>query len=126
MIANDIRKIIESRKRLDTHDAFRTEECWNAEIQTLTADIKNTLHFFESECSDDELFWLSEVFEKVSKILQSKDFANILRKRLSKITRESYAQSILSDEFMKQNISYEDFVDVISMEIDFAEGVLET
>ena len=124
MIANDIHRIIEKRTRLDSHDAYGTKECWNEEMQVLTNNIEDTLCFFEYECSIEDFFWLSEVFSDVSEVLQSKDFIDILRKRLSKVTRESYIQGNLDDEFMVQNISYSDYVDAIIMEIDYAEGAL--
>lgn len=124
MIAKDIHKILEKRVRLDSHDSFGTEECWKAEIQLLTDNINNTLYFFEYECSDEDFFWLSEVFEKVSKSLKSKAFVEILKKRLANVTRDGYTPSKLDDEFIVQNISYDDYVDTIALEIEFAEGAL--
>lgn len=124
MIADDIHKLLEARIKLDSHDANETEECWNAEVKVLTDDLQKTLHFFEFECSDEELFWLSEVFTSVSKILQSTDFINVLKRRLAMVTSDSYSQSNYNDDFINNNITYDDYVETITMEIDFAEGAL--
>lgn len=124
MLAKSIHKIIEKRARLDSHDSYGTEECWNAEIQMLTDDLNNTLNFFEYECSDIDFFWLSEVFERVSKIFQNKVFVDVLRKRLSNVHREEYINNTLNDEFISNNISYDDYIDTVTMEIEFAEGAL--
>lgn len=124
MISDDIRRIVQKRVKIDSHDSYGTEECWCEEVRVLTQNIECTLHFFEYECTNEELYWLSEVFTAVSDVLQNRTFVDVLRKRLSSVTKENYVQSDLADDFMRQIITYDDFVDDISIEIDYAEGAL--
>ena len=87
MITNEIRAALDERLRVlrDTNDEwdYGVEKCCKEETQILSKDISGTLHFFETVCTDEEFFWLSEVFSDVSEILQSKQFIQALRTRLA-------------------------------------------
>ena len=116
--------IISKRAKLDPNDDFETEKCWEEETQILSKDISGTLLFLEKECTDEEFFWLSEVFSDVSEILQSKKFIKVLRTRLAQVTRETYNQKSFQSEHMQKWVDYDEYVRSIGMEIDYAEGAL--
>ena len=87
-------------------------------------DYVDTINFFSKECTDEELFWLSEVFSDISEIVQNKEFVQVLRSRLSQVTRESYDQNSFKSEHMKKWIDYDEYVRSVNLDIDYAEGAL--
>ncbi len=93
-------------------------------ISILSDNIVDTINFFSKECTDEELFWLSEVFSDISEIVQNKEFVQVLRSRLSQVTRESYDQNSFKSEHMKKWIDYDEYVRSVNLDIDYAEGAL--
>ncbi len=128
MISQKIRVVLNERLRVlrDTNDEwdYGIEKCCKEETQILSESISDTLLFFETECTDEEFFWLSEVFSDVSEIVQSKEFVQTLRSRLAQITRETYDQKSIKSEHMRKWVDYDEYVRSVGMEIDDAEGAL--
>ena len=128
MISQEIRAVLNERLRVlkDTDDEwdYGIEKCWKEETQILAENISDALLFFETECTDEELYWLSEVFSDVSKIVQCKKFVQVLRSRLAQVTRETYDQKSFKSEHMRNCIDYDEYVRSISMAIDYADGAL--
>lgn len=124
MDVNKIRAIISKRIFLHPCDDYETEECWKKETEMLSENISESICFFETVCTDEELFWLSEVFEDVSALVQSKNFIQVLRERLARVKRETYDQQFFQSEHMRKWVDYDEYVRSISMDIDYAEGAL--
>ena len=128
MISQEIRAVLNERLRVlrDTDDEwdYGIEKCWKEETQILSENISGTLLFFETECTDEEFYWLSEVFSDVSEVFQSKEFVQALRSRLAQVTRETYDQKSFKSEHMRNCIDYDEYIRSISMAIDYAEGAL--
>ena len=71
MEINKLRETINRRKSLELNDDFALEECWNTETDILSSDIPKAIDFINT-CSEDEFFWLSEVFDDVISKTQCK------------------------------------------------------
>ena len=63
MNIEQLRGVIARNMALDPNDDFGTEKCWEEMTAILSEDIIATLHYFENECTDEELYWLGAVFE---------------------------------------------------------------
>ena len=128
MISQKIRTVLNERLRVlrDTDDEwdYGIEKCCKEETQILSQDISGTILIFETECTDEEFYWLSEVFSDISEIFQSNEFVQALRSRLAQVTREAYDQKSFKSEHMRNCIDYDEYVRSISMAIDYAEGAL--
>lgn len=128
MMSKKIRDVLNERLRVlrDTNDEwdYGVEKCWKEEAYILSENLSATLLFFETECTDEEFFWLSEVFPVVSEILQSRKFIQTLRIRLAKVTRETYDQKSFETEHMQKWVDYDEYVRSIRMDIDYAEEAL--
>lgn len=72
MNVTDLRAKLARRLTLDVNDDYGTEQSWKDLTEILSESVDDTIRFFNDECSDEELFWLSEVFSDVSEIVQSK------------------------------------------------------
>lgn len=79
MLNTKIDKIIEKRKKLHLEDDFGIQKCWDEITHLLSNNESETIEFLES-CSEEQLFWISEVFEDVAHELQSKEYIKCLRK----------------------------------------------
>lgn len=79
MLNTKIDKIIKKRKKLHLEDDFGIQKCWDEIIHLLSNKELETIEFLES-CSEEQLFWISEVFEDVAYELQSKEYIKCLRK----------------------------------------------
>lgn len=72
-------EIIIERKKKHMEDDYGIQECWNKMIAVLSQDVYETIAYLES-CSEDQMYYVSEVLEDVSAKLQSKDYILCLRK----------------------------------------------
>ena len=109
----------------ECEENYYIEDYWNAAVEIFTKNIDATIAFFKNDCTDEELFWLSEIFEKVAKISQSKELISVLRSRLAEVKPEKYNQANFKSKFMQKWIGYNDYIKSIGDEIDFAEGQLK-
>ena len=126
MNINKLRESILELLSLHPNDDYGTEKCWKEETKILSEDISETIDFFKNQCTDEEFFWLSSVFSDVSEIVQSKQFVETLRSRLARVNRETYNQNSFESEHMRKCVDYDEYVRSVSMEIDYAEGALNT
>lgn len=72
-----IKEILEERKMLHPDDPA-IQKCWDKLVIELTKDEQETINYF-SICTEDEINWLSEVFEDIAEVFRSKDFINFLK-----------------------------------------------
>ena len=124
MKVEDLRAELIHRLSLDVNDDYRIEESWKRLTNILTESVDDTICFFNNECTDEEFFWLSEVFSDVSEVLQSKEFVQTLRNRLARVTPDKYDQKSFDDEHIRKYVDYDEYVRCTLLDIDYAEGAL--
>ena len=97
-ILNEIKAVLKERKRIcvTTQDEWADgiQKCCDKEIEILTRDIKKTIDFIENKCSNDTFYWISEVFDEVAKITQSKEFITAIKNRVKFIKDAEMRRSI--------------------------------
>ncbi len=125
MNIEQLREVIARNMALDPNDDFGTEKCWEEMTAILSENITATLHYFESECTDEEFYWLGAVFEDVAEKTQSKELIQVLRNRLAKVTPETYCQHNLKNEHMRKWVDYTEYARSLGVDIDFAEGRID-
>ncbi|MGE7184037.1 hypothetical protein ACQKKK_08535 [Peribacillus sp. NPDC006672] len=79
MDANKMEVILNERKKLNLNDDYGIQKSWNEIIEVLSENEENTIRYLEN-CSKEDLYWISEVFEDIAEIIQSKELINCLRK----------------------------------------------
>lgn len=97
MLKNKIDEIIKQRLNLKLEDDDKLEECWAEEIRILSNNITQTKDYYKNDCSDEVLFWTSEVFEELIEQTQSKELLNVLEYRALSVTNEMYRNDILEE-----------------------------
>lgn len=125
MNIEQLREVITRCAALDPNDGFGMEKCWEEMTKILSDDISATIHFFESVCTDEELYWLGSVFEDVAEKMQSKELIQVLRNRLAKVTPETYCQQNFKTEHMQKWVDYAEYVRCIDSDIAYAEDRIE-
>ncbi len=129
MIKDEIEAALAERLRIviETHDEwdYGIQLCIDKEVAILSGNISQTIYFFEAECTDEELYWLSEVFDEVIEKTQSKALIQALRLRLARVTRDGYNQNNFKSEHMRKWVDYDEYVRSIGMDIDYAEEYLK-
>lgn len=74
-----IRKLIEQRKKLNMNDDKGIQNCWEEITDILSDNEVNTITYLDN-CSKDDVYWISEVFEDISQNLQWHKFIECLRR----------------------------------------------
>ena len=126
MNIEQLREVITRCTALNPNDDFGMEKCWEEMTVILSHDISATISFFESECTDEEFYWLGSVFEDVAEKTQNKEFIQVLRNRLAKVTPEAYCQQNFKTEHMQKWVDYAEYVRCINSDIDYAEDRIIT
>lgn len=86
------------RERITNPNAkYYADPWWEAEIKQFTANIQESIRFIESECTDEELYWLSEVFEDIVDRTRSVEFVHCLQTRVQHVENSEWKQSILDE-----------------------------
>ena len=93
MIQERMMKIIEERKKKHIEDDNGIQECWKKMIDVLSVDVQQTVVYLEN-CTQVELYYISEVFEDISERLQSQTFIECLRKLDEKFPELKMTQDI--------------------------------
>lgn len=120
-----LREVITQYISFDANDDFVTEKCWKEMTAILSEDTADTINFFESECTLEEFYWLSSIFEDAIAKTKSTFLISIWRSKLSYISPEEFKQEKFKSELMQSSVTYDDYIKSIKQEIDFAEGKIE-
>ena len=94
---NEFHEILARSKRNDDDIKYDTRPFWNEEAALFTKDINKTIDFINNDCSDEEFYYMSEVFEEIAEITKSKEFLKAILKRMESITDPEYIRSINID-----------------------------
>ncbi|MBF2453566.1 hypothetical protein [Listeria seeligeri] len=78
-LKNEMVNVLIKRKSLNMNDDFGIQKCWTEMTKILTQNADETINYF-NECNEDDLYYISEVFEDIAEKLQSEKFINCLRK----------------------------------------------
>ncbi|MEI2393428.1 hypothetical protein V8V55_26920, partial [Priestia megaterium] len=77
------------------------QKSWNEIIEILSENEENTIRYLEN-CSKEDLYWISEVFEDVAEIIQSKELIKRLRELDRKFPELEMTKDIdIAESYMK-------------------------
>ena len=68
---------------------------WDAEIKQFSLDVDASIKFIKEECSDEELWWLDEVFDDLIEVTKSVELLNSLRERAQLVDNTEWKENIL-------------------------------
>ena len=70
---------------------------WGKEIEILTRDPDTTICFIQQECTDVELFWMSEIFDDLVQKTKNVELLKCLRKRAETVQDKEKKEEIFKD-----------------------------
>ncbi len=121
---NTLREVVQFRI-VESEDNYWVEDYWKAAIEMYVKDLSATIMFFQNDCDDEELYFLSEIFEEIVEQTQSKELVSVLRSRLAKVTPENYDQQGFKSEHMRKWVDYNEYVRSVEDEINYAENKID-
>lgn len=100
MIKDQIGKIIKERIRncdeLNDEWDYGLEQCRKDAVNIYENDLNKTISFFESDCSDEEFYWLSEIFEDIAEKLIVKNLSQHFADVFQRLNLKTIANRILN------------------------------
>lgn len=78
MINEKMTTVLQTRSRLHIEDSMGIQKCWDEIVEILATDELSTINYL-NECTEQDIYFISEVFEDISERLQSKKFIKCLR-----------------------------------------------
>ena len=121
---NTLKEVVQFRIT-ENEDNYWIEDYWKAAIEMFTKDVASTIMFLQNDCDDEELYFLSEIFEEIVEQTQSKEIISALRSRLTTVIPENYQQQSFKSEHMRKWVDYNEYVRSIEEEIDYAENRID-
>lgn len=84
------------KERVTNPKAFYyADPWWEAEIKQFTLDVDTSIRFIKEECSDEEFWWLGEIFDDLMEATRSVKLLNSIRERVQCVSNEEWKNDIL-------------------------------
>ena len=96
MDVKKLKDLVSKRASLDVNDDYGASECDDKEAEILSSNVAEAISFLQT-CSEEEFYWLSEVFPDVIKNTQSKELFEAMCKRNDTLENQEYKESNLTD-----------------------------
>jgi hypothetical protein len=93
------KEIIARLNSIDLNDDFTHEKCWKEEIEVLREDVNGTIEYLNSECTEDEFTWISEIIEDLIDATKSKELLECYKSLAVKYPEASATYNI--DDFIE-------------------------
>lgn len=93
MVKEKMDNVIIERKGKASEDDYGIQNCWDKMVDILSQDVKETIAYLE-QCSEEDLYFVSEVFEDISEKLKSKEYIAFLWKLNEKFPELNMTQDI--------------------------------
>ncbi|MEB2266961.1 hypothetical protein LAV77_19355 [Priestia megaterium] len=88
---------------MNLNDDSGIQKSWNEIIELLSENEENTIRYLEN-CSKEDLYWISEVFEDIAEIIQSKELIKRLRELDRKFPELEMTRDIdIAESYMKNS-----------------------
>ena len=79
MNVNKLKELIKERALIDAKNDILTEQSQNDQFDILSLNLSDTIDFFNN-CSPEELYWVSELFERLSEHFKSKELIECMKR----------------------------------------------
>ncbi|NRR03389.1 hypothetical protein HP570_14310 [Brevibacillus sp. RS1.1] len=97
--SNLIKQLIKERSELHLNDP-KVYDFWERLTELLSANTLETIEFFEA-CTEQEAYWLSEIFEDISARVNSRDFIECIKRVDRKYPELQLSKDIrVAEDFM--------------------------
>ena len=70
---------------------------WDKELKVILADLPKSIRFLREECTDEEFYYLSEVFDDIIEQTKSVDFLKCIRERAERVENAQWRCELAED-----------------------------
>ncbi len=124
MIKENMQEIIKERIRncdeLGDNWDYGIDKCHEQMIRILTENIEDSITYILNECSNEDFFWISEIFIDLIKITKSTKLLDTFKTRLSKINEKNYNRNDFKSKIFRKGFEFASYVRSIENEINYA------
>ncbi len=97
-----MKPVDELRKLLDTRmhgnpDSYYYVTLWEDEVKIICANMEESIRFIREDCTDEELYWLGEIYNDIMDKTRHKAFLQALRERAQRVENPEWKKDILID-----------------------------
>lgn len=78
-------------------DYYYEVTLWEDEVNLFCKDLNDGIQFITAVCTDEELYWLGEVYDDIMEKTHSKAFIDALRERVKRVHNLEWKTAILED-----------------------------
>ena len=84
------------KERVTNPNAFYyADPWWDAEIKQFTLDVDTSIRFIREKCTDEELWWLGEIFDDLIEATRSMEFLSALQERVELVSKDEWKNDLL-------------------------------
>ena len=76
---------------------YYADPWWEEEIKQFSVNMSESIDFVLHECTDEELYWLGEIYDDIMEKTHSAAFVEALRERVTHVDNPEWKASILED-----------------------------
>lgn len=95
-VIDELRKALDIRMHSDP-DTYYHVSLWEHMVTIICTHLEETQHFLTNVCTDEELYWLGEIFDDIMEQTRSESFLTCLNQRAQLVIDQQWKQEILSD-----------------------------
>ena len=78
-------------------DNYYEVTLWEDETNAVCQNISASIRFIQCECTDEEFYYLGEVFDDIMDKTRSVEFLNCLRERVKRVENPQWKAELLED-----------------------------
>ena len=93
---DELQKLLDIRMNGDPNKYYEVT-LWQNMVDIICSDMKKAISFINNDCSDEELYWLGEIYNDVMEESHSREFIDCLQKRAEQVKNPEWKKEILAD-----------------------------
>ncbi len=70
---------------------------WEKEVKVVVENLDTSIRFINEDCTDEEFYFLSEVFDDIMKETKSADFLKCIKERVNLVKDPQWKDEIMKD-----------------------------
>ncbi len=78
-------------------DMFFEETLWEDEVKCVCSDLAASIEFVSIKCTDEEFYYLSEIFDDIMEQTKSVDFLKCIRERAERVENTQWRCELAED-----------------------------
>lgn len=94
--SDELRQVLAARMHGDK-EKYYAVLLWEQEVKAFCTDMDACLGFIRNICTDEELYWLGEVYDDIAEQTHSLEFLQCLRERALRVENSEWKDEIMRD-----------------------------